>query len=287
MNPAAPSLWRRIRVGLTYWWRHGRWPNLTDPLLFTEWVQWRKLNDRCPRRALLTDKLHSKGVATEALGAAMVVPTLWSGDRLPSEPPAPLPLVVKANHGCGHFLIVRTIEEWQAARRETVNWLGQSYGQWLDEWHYEAARRTLLVEPLLGEGRALPVDYKIYVFGGRAELVQVHEDRAGDHRWAQLDRHWRPVSARKPTVAAPASLAIMLDAAERLAAGHDFLRVDFYEVDGLPVFGEFCLFPGSGLDPFDPLSLDQSLGAMWRAARGMAPASVRLPGPALAPQPAA
>ena len=57
----------------------------------------------------------------------------------------------------------------------------------------------------------------------------------------------------------------MLDAAERLAGKRDFLRVDFYEIDGQVKFGEFCLFPGSGLDPFDPVSLDQHLGALWAA----------------------
>ena len=62
----------------------------------------------------------------------------------------------------------------------------------------------------------------------------------------------------------------MLAAAEALAAGHDFLRVDFYEIDGRLWFGEFCLFPGSGLDPFDPVALDDQLGDLWSAARAIA-----------------
>jgi hypothetical protein len=63
------------------------------------------------------------------------------------------------------------------------------------------------------------------------------------------------------------SLGAMLAAAERLGRDHDFLRVDFFEVDGQPVFGEFCLYPGSGLDPFDPPHLDDWLGAHWSAER--------------------
>ena len=57
----------------------------------------------------------------------------------------------------------------------------------------------------------------------------------------------------------------MIAAAERLGEGQDFVRVDFYEVDGRALFGEFCLFPGSGLDPFDPPSLDDWLGSQWSA----------------------
>jgi hypothetical protein len=176
---------RRARVGICYRWRHGRWPSLDRPRLFTEWVQWRKLNDRCPRLARLTDKLDAKALVAAALGPELVIPTIWSGDELPDAPPGPLPLMVKANHGCGHFLAVRSLDEWQFARRVSAKWLKRDYGRWLDEWHYATARRQLLVEPLVGDPARLPVDYKIYVFHGRAAMVQVHEDRAGNHRWAQ------------------------------------------------------------------------------------------------------
>ena len=53
-----------------------------------------------------------------------------------------------------------------------------------------------------------------------------------------------------------------------LGQGHDFVRVDFYDVLGQPLFGENCLYPGSGLDPFDPVGLDDILGEKWRAALG-------------------
>ena len=263
----------RLRVAIVYRWRHGRWPRLTVPGRFTEWVQWRKLYDRNHGLARLTDKLHAKRVAQATLGEAMVVPTLWHGAVLPDTPPAPLPLIVKSNHGCGQVLVIRTVADWAAAKRTAPRWLDMTYGRWLDEWHYGAARRLLLVEPYLGVGAALPVDYKIYVFGRRADIVQVHEDREGDHRWAQYDRDWQLVSRRASSVGRPASLALMLAAAEALAAGRDFLRVDFYQVDGRVLFGEFCLFPGSGLDRFDPVALDDKIGQLWTdAARITRPA---------------
>ena len=55
----------------------------------------------------------------------------------------------------------------------------------------------------------------------------------------------------------------MIAAAERLAGDRHFLRVDFYEHEGRALFGEFCLYPGSGLDPFSPGSLDLWLGSRW------------------------
>lgn len=252
-----------MRVSVAYWWRHGRWPDLNRPRRFTEWVQWRKLNDRGHALARLTDKSVAKRVAADLLDPSFIMPTLWQGRQLPKLPPAPLPLIVKANHGCNQFVVVETLDDWQRARRISPRWLAAPYGRWLDEWHYGAATRDIIVEPFVGEGGELPLDYKIYVFGGRAEMVQVHQGRSRHHRWSQWGRDWQPLSANARDVEPPPSLAKMLEAAERLAGGHDFLRVDFFEIDGQPLFGEFCLFPGSGLDPFNPVSIDDRLGALW------------------------
>ena len=226
----------------------------------------RKLFDRDPGLAGLTDKLAGKALAIERLGSEVVIPTVWSGTELPLLPPAPLPLIVKANHGCNQTVVVRTASDWARARRVAPEWLKHSYGRWLDEWHYRAARRMLLVEPIVGDPATLPIDYKIYVFHGSAQLVQVHFDRGTpDHRWVQYDRQWKRRSRAdgQGDAVAPLTLDAMLAAAERLAGDHDFLRVDFYEIDGRLLFGEFCLFPGSGLDQFDPPELDLRLGALW------------------------
>ena len=54
----------RLRVELTYLWRFGQRPDLERPTRFTEWVQWRKLNDRSPDQPQLLDKVVSKKLAT-------------------------------------------------------------------------------------------------------------------------------------------------------------------------------------------------------------------------------
>ncbi|WP_294006188.1 ATP-grasp fold amidoligase family protein [Sphingomonas sp.] len=274
--------WARRRVELIYWWRHGRWPDLDAPTRFTEWVQRRKLHDRSLAFARLTDKLHSKVQAKAALGAEHVIPTLWHGTCLPAVAPWPFPFVVKANHGCNQFIVVSDLDDYVDAKRRSPGWLKRTYGEWLDEWHYRAAFRTLLVEPFVGgPGGELPLDYKVYVFGGRAEVVQLHEGRGGRHRWTQFDRDWRPLSV-DPIAAPPtACLDQMLAAAELLAGNADFLRVDFYCVEDRLLFGEFCLYPGSGLDPFRPDSLDLMLGEKWTAATKKAEAFPPRPVPIL------
>lgn len=270
--PAQPLAidWPRIRIALTYLWGHHRLPRLADPLRFTELVQARKLFDRDPRLASLSDKLTVKAHVANVLGREWCVPTLWSGARLPPKPPFGAPTVLKSRHGCNQYVFLRAAPspgDWLRLRFRTATWTARPYGAWLDEWLYRDIPRGLLAEPMIGRGGVLPVDYKVYVFGGRATHVQVHLDRETRHRWVLHDRDWRPL-ARDPgdRPAPPRALAAMLEAAEVLANGLSFARVDFYEERGQPLFGEFSFYPGSGLDPFAEDWIDFELGSLWRVA---------------------
>jgi hypothetical protein len=257
-----------LRVHLTYMWQHRRALHLRSPQRFTEWVQHRKLHNRDPRLPSLIDKVAVKALVAAELGPDWVIPTIWHGCVLPAFPPASLPLVVKARQGCGQVAFVRTPDEWCAVRSRADRWAKVRYGRWLDEWAYSAVPAGLLVEPYLGKGRVLPIDYKLFIFGGRAAFVQVHLERATAHRWIVMDRNW--VRASPPTADAdpgrPAALARMIAGAEWLARDHDFLRVDCYEVAGQPLFGEVTVYPGSGLLPVEPASLDRYMGQLWRKA---------------------
>ncbi len=259
----------RWRVAVSYAWRHQRLPDLETPTRFTELVQLRKLYDRSAMQTQLMDKVAAKRLAGTALGPEWIVPTLWQGAELPAEIPFALPAILKARHGCNQYAVLCDppgVRDWRRLQRLARRWQRAPYGIWLDEWAYRDVPRGLIAEPLLGGHLPLPIDYKIYVFGGQATHVQVHLDRAGRHRWILHDRAWRPLVPCADHPEAPASLTAMLDAAEVLARGTAFLRVDFYEVDGRPYFGEFCLYPGSGFDPFAADWIDSDLGALWLAA---------------------
>lgn len=256
----------RLRIALTYGWRHRRLPDLVRPLRFTELVQQRKLVDRNPLMPLRADKLAAKAFVARTIGNAYVVPTLWSGELLPDVAPWPRPFVAKTRHGCNDTAFVAVGTEWGTAR-ERVNRAARScYGGWLDEWAYTQIARGVLVEPHIGDPATLPVDYKFYVFHGRVGAIQVHLDRARNHHWLLFDRHWRRLSAANDPddPSPPVSLTAMIDIAERLGAGFDFVRVDLYEDRAQPLFGEMTFYPGSGLDRFDPPELDLALGALWR-----------------------
>ncbi len=264
----AASLATYLRLHLTYLWRHARPLSLRDPQSFTELVQRRKLSDRDPRMSALIDKLAVKQIVADRLGAQWTTPTLWSGMVLPERPPCAAPFVVKSRHGCRQMRVVRSErDDWRAIRRASARWVRRPYGRWLDEWGYRGVPRGLLIEPLIGDGRGLPIDYKLYVFHGRVAAIQVHLDRETDHRWTLYDRDWRRLSASIPggDPPPPASLVQKVEGAETLAAGFAFVRVDLYDIGGMPRFGEMTFYPGSGLDRFDPVALDRWLGQLWLA----------------------
>ena len=267
-----PTSWlARLRITICYLVRHQRLVSFENPKTFTELVQRRKLMGRDQRMATLADKVAVKAFVAATLGPEWVTPTLWQGSDLPETPEWPLPFVVKSRHGCNQNAFFRdSVADWPKVRQRARRWMKQSYGNLLDEWLYAQIPRGILIEPFIGKLHAFPLDYKIYTFGGCATHIQVHLDREHDHRWMLFDRNWQRVSmpTDDPDPTPPQSLIKMLDAAEKLGNGFDFVRCDFYEVSGKPLFGEMTFYPGSGLDKFHPVSLDTMMGKHWLASGG-------------------
>ncbi|MGE5089916.1 MAG: ATP-grasp fold amidoligase family protein, partial [Candidatus Levyibacteriota bacterium] len=151
--------------------------------------------------------------------------------------------------------------------RLAARWLATDFTIVGREWAYRDVRRAVYIEELLrDDGGGLPADFKLFAFDGEVRLIQVDRDRYGHHTQVLYDPQWRPIegtvaAAPGAPVAAPVTLPRMIDAARTLAAGIDFLRVDFYEIAGRIVFGELTNYPNKGLNRFEPASLDALLGS--------------------------
>src|ERR1044072_3525336 len=85
-----------LRLRITHLWRNGHLPDLANPQSFNELVQARKLYDRDPRFPALADKIRVKGIVARRLGEERVIPTLWHGTQIPSEPQWHMALLVKS-----------------------------------------------------------------------------------------------------------------------------------------------------------------------------------------------
>lgn len=82
-----------------------------------------------------------------------------------------------------------------------------------------------------------------------------------DKHWNRLpfERHY-PNDKRK--IYKPGSYDKMIQLAEILSENIPFVRVDFYEVKGIPYFGELTFYPGNGMEEFTPQKWDKILGDM-------------------------
>jgi len=74
----------------------------------------------------------------------------------------------------------------------------------------------ILIEEMLGDG-AIPPDYKLWVFGGKVEIIQVDVTRFERHERAIYDRSWNklPVSVSRPTTTGSGTIAPMQRPAPR------------------------------------------------------------------------
>jgi len=266
MRRLTPILPARFPISLDFYRTFGYIPRLRHAASFNELIQARKLLENDRRFISYSDKVAVKDLVASRLGRDWIIPTLHAGPHLPESCEFPLPIVVKANHGSGWIAFVRSKnqQEWEQLRQVTARWMQTPWPKRSHEWWYNEIERKVLVEPLIGEGD-LP-DFKFFVFGGRAEFIQVDTDRFTDHKRAFYDRNWRkqefslgfPLEHRP--MDAPPHLSAMINAAETLGRNFDFVRVDLYDLPSGPKFGEMTFSPGCGFERFAPASMDYEFG---------------------------
>jgi hypothetical protein len=270
------------------------------PRTFREKVRYKQLRDRRALVVTFADKAAVREHVAAVIGERYL-PRAYAIVENPAELRAlmlPEAYVVKPTHGSGAALVVsplapadarlpearwgwvyRHVRPEFAPREEVIKiaegWLGKLYGQGPNrEWVYGRVPRRVIVEELLaGTGGAIPDDYKFFVFHGRCAFVQVDSGRFGRRTqdffrpdWQHLALSGGPEWA-EPRPERPAHLDEMIDLAERLGAGTDFVRVDLYDVDGRIVFGELTSFPAGGDSPFHPESFNEEFGLPWTVPR--------------------
>lgn len=266
-----------VRRSYFFWRAHSKLPKLRNPATFSEKVTWRIIYDRRNLLSWTCDKYEMKHRVKELDPSVNVVPTLWYGRDVSTIPFDELPeeWVIKPNrqhsgrvhfHTGGEPSVVQlrhTVEDWLRDEQAEIDRAGQ--------WAYSQAKSGVLIEPRIygPANNEPPIDYKVFVFGGKAQLIQVHVGRGENHRQYHMTPDWRETNITTALSGAdtpptrPASLETIVSQAENIAEDFDFLRVDFYEQDGIPFFGEVTPYPAGGLRKFSPASVDQELGAMW------------------------
>lgn len=228
----------------------------------------------------MVDKYEARNYIKEKIGEEYLVPLIGTWDsfneinfeELPNE------FVLKCTHDSGGVIICRDKETFDILKAQTTinKALKDNFYFIGREWPYKDVPRKIIAEKYLFESSCVNSsfsDYRIYCFAGKAKLIytyQAMESVCGekpkiescdifDTEWILQPFHQKSLNASSLPLP-PNNLKKMITLSERLSEGIPFLRVDFYEVNGILYVGELTFYPGSGFAPFYPEEWDYMLG---------------------------
>lgn len=115
-------------------------------------------------------------------------------------------------------------------------------------------------------------DYKFFCFDGVPTYCQVISDRNTDEKIDFFDMQWEHlvglvglndnVQNSEQDIPCPDSFSEMRLLAAKLANKLPFSRIDFYEINHRPYFGEITFFPADALGSFRPMDWNDRMGDM-------------------------
>ena len=254
--------------------RVGYEPDLEHPKTICEKLQWLKLHDRKPIYTSMVDKYKAKEIAKSK--GLKVIPLLGVYDRFDDIDFDKLPnqFVLKTNHTSGGYVVCKDKADFdkKKARKLLTKSLKKNYFKTCREWPYKDVERKIIAEEFVDSlGKPESVEYKVTCINGKVDFITVcrgiaHSDyclRKNDF----YDCEWNflpfvtefyensHVENKKPKF-----LDEMIRQSELMAKDTYYLRVDFYDIDGQPVFGEATFFTWGGFMKFNPSEYDRILG---------------------------
>lgn len=263
-----------LNTQLRFWRTTGYFADLTHPHTFSEKISWLKLNryaddplvKQCSDKLRVRDYVQAKGLGE------LLIPLLGVFDRPRDINWEKLPdkFVLKWNFGCGFNLLCsdKNALDIPDAVRKLNKWGQTRYWLEFSELQYKTENRKILCEQFLeaASEKGL-VDYKFYCFHGKAMAVLVIARPFEKEKEAMfMSPDWEPISDipsrynRSFLPDCPCSLEEMRRDADILSEPFPFVRVDFYEHNGKPCFGEMTFTPAAGIFPSEAPLDGKSMG---------------------------
>lgn len=255
--------------------------NLKDPKTLNEKINWLKLYQRTPLHTQCADKYAVRAYIKEKIGDSYLIPLHFKTenpkDIVPNNIPE-TPCIIKTNHdsGGGIFVFYKKSFDYKKAQNELKHRLNKNYYHNSREWQYKNIKPCILIEKLLLDSNGkIPKDYKLHCLNGKVQMIQVDIDRGTENhyrnwyttKWERENYHWSSDKGNgKFTVPAkfdvekPSTLNDMISLSQVLSKDFDYVRVDWYDVEGKLYFGELTFHHDSGYSPIIPEKWDLILG---------------------------
>ena len=208
----------------------------------------------------------------KSLTVVYVIPLIavWDSARDIDYDVLPESFVLKTTHDCGGVVVCRNKDSLDKKKTAAFleSHLENNYYDICREWPYKDIPHRIIAERYMRDGTRdnLPV-YKLFCFNGIPRIIQViQNDKKPDETIDYYDRNWNLLDLRQnfpnssELLPRPDKLDEMLEIAERLANGKNFIRVDLYVINGDVYFSEFTFFSDAGFERFYPDEWDYTLG---------------------------
>ena len=254
----------KIYIKLYYRFRVGRALNTANPSTLNEKMQWLKFNYRGPLQSIVSDKLLVRDYVAQKIGKEYLIPLLGSWETYDEINFNDLPnkFVLKCNHDSGGLVLCmdKNKSNYKKTKYKIEKSLKSNFFYIGREYQYKNINPMIICEQFISDKGLVPMDYKIYCFNGKPDMILVCNDRFAhqNHRASYFffDSNWKFQPLNKGDenradidITKPKNLDKMLEIATVLSADFIFARIDLYNIDGKIYFGEITLSPNSGFDP--------------------------------------
>ena len=245
--------------------------NLVEPQKFNEKLQVLKLKSKEKNYSRLVDKYEVREFIKETIGEKYLTKLygVYKNTKEIDFNKLPNKFILKTTHDSGGVIICKdkNSNEWKKKLKELDVRLKQNYYYLSREYPYKNVEPRIICEELL-EDKAyeIPLDFKLFCFGGRVEYIQVDFDRFIKHTRNFYNRNWELqefsiIKAKNSKgIKKPENLEEMILLAEKISKEQPFLRVDFYSINNSLKFGEITFFPEAGFGKFNMKKYEYQLG---------------------------
>lgn len=248
------SIWHKRSTGVPL--------NIDNPQTLDDKIAFMAFRTDTSEWTRLADKVKVREYVEEC-GFGEYLPVLygtWERAKDINFDELPQAFVIKTNNASATNILVRdksTLDQ-EAVRMQLDKWLKYDYGYHTCQPHYSRIKPKILAEEFLGmSGGKAPKslnDYKFYCVNGETFYVIVYTDRVAnshdmkrtiyDMDWHLHQEYLGRMAVPGPEIEKPKSFELMKEIARKLSSPFHFVRVDFYEINGKPVFGEMTFTPG-------------------------------------------
>lgn len=260
----------KLLANIQYYGGFRKFVNWNNPRDLNELILVLKCSKEADKWVPLADKyLVRNYVQEKGLGDLLVaLYGVWDKPEDIEWESLPNQFVIKANNGSGDVHICRdkALLDVDSEIYYYKKILNSSFSLENGEGHYSKMKPCIIIEELLDVNKQpietdSLIDYKIWCFNGKPYCIWACYNRSKESvEVATYDLDWnlRPevgvsthhYKSAKKKLPRPKSLNKMLEAASILSEGFPEVRVDLYEVDNKPYFGELTFSSAGGFMNF-------------------------------------